>query len=330
MRILVTGAAGFIGSYIQDALIFKGHEVLSIDNLSGGFKRNFNDKAKVEVFNLCRLEEAEWAIGRFQPEVVFHCAANAREGASFFDPAKIVFANQVTAVNTMEASIKAGSLKKFIYFSSMAAYGDQEPPFVENMTMKPCDVYGIAKYSMEETLKLLADCHGFKYTIIRPHNVFGARQSIKDIYRNVIGIFMNRIMRKEYLYIYGDGQQKRQFSYIQDSLPAFLSCIDKADNDVVNIGGINTYTVEEVAFAIIKAMGYDTWPIYYTPERYKEVKFAYCNPQKSIDLLGYKENYTVEQGIQTMATWAKLIGPQEWSNEKLSIPNERIPETWRD
>lgn len=681
MRILVTGGLGFLGSYIQDALIDGGHQVLNIDNLSGGFKRNANPKAIISITDLCDKEKTQSVIMDFRPEIVFHCAANAREGASFFDPAKIIYANQVAYVNTIESSIKAGSLIKFVFFSSMAVYGAQQPPFNENMKPQPVDVYGISKYSIEEMTRVLAECHGFKYTIIRPHNCydnqtevltqdgfkyfrdlakedliatlnphinaleyhqaydwqkikysgkllhfesrsydlmvtpehkmwvksrsrrrskhrfiiasdliksktgyaeeissfadvwigedkayyiipeikdakdrsmvnkhqnghqkvipmklwcqflgwyisegsrfitkrnyvivisqykqnnpqywqeivdlvkkmgfipyitgekeirifskqlylaldvlgiakgcknknipkeiknlsteylvclykalmkgdgnikgnvyvttsqklvddfteiclkigksvtigkeirtnpnhsdcykisitnrntsqigdnrtkkvyykkvdyddyvyditvpnhiifvrrngkacwssncFGPRQSIKDKFRNCAGIFMNRIMRKEPIYIYGDGQQLRQFSYIKDSLPAYIRCIDKADGEIVNIGGLQEITVEELAYRIISEMTEaQIYPITYLPARYGEVKFAYCDPTKSVNLLGYKEEFALEHGIADMAEWAKKLGPQEWIDEKLAIPNHRIPKTW--
>ena len=329
-KIAVSGGAGFLGSHIVDSLIDKGHEVLSIDNLSGGFKRNFNKRAHCEVIDLCQKEAVEWAFKLFEPEIIYHCAANAREGASFFDPSKIVYANQVATINTLEAAIKAKSMKKWIGMSSMAVYGEQNPPFNETMTPKPCDVYGMSKYAMEEITKMLADCHGFKYTIIRPHNIFGPRQSIRDKYRNVIGIFMNRIMRKEPLYIYGDGQQLRQFSYINDSLPSYLKCLDTADNETINIGGAVEATVEHIAFIVIEAMlGDIAYPIYYLNNRYGEVKYAYCNPSKSIEMLGYQDKIGIVQGIHNMTLWAQQLGAQEWCDEDLAIPNHRIPKTWR-
>ena len=330
MRIAVTGSAGLIGSLIQDELIKQGHEVLSIDNLSGGFRRNFNDKATIEVIDLCQKGAVEWAFKKFEPEIIYHCAANAREGASFFDPAKIVMANQVATINTLEAAIKTGTLKKFLYFSSMASYGEQTPPFTEEMTLKPCDVYGVAKASMEETVKILAKCYNFNYTIIRPHNCFYERQNIRDKFRNVIGIFMNRIMRREPLYIYGDGQQKRQFSYLGDALPCFIKCLDHCNNETINIGGTMEYTIEHVAFMVIEAMMEDlAYPIVYLPARYGEVKFAYCDPTKSIKLLGYEDKIGVEEGIARMSRWAKTLGGQEWVNEPLALDSEYIPSTWR-
>jgi UDP-glucose 4-epimerase len=182
---------------------------------------------------------------------------------------------------------------------------------------------------MEESIKMLADCHDFKYTILRPHNVFGERQCIKDKYRNYIGICMNHIMRNEPIYIYGDGQQVRQFSYIKDSLPCYIKCLDSVDNETINIGGTVEADIELMAFEIIKSMLGDlTHPIIYLPNRYGEVKMAYSDPSKSIDLLGYKDEIGISKGLKNMAEWAKALGPQDWIDEDLAIPNKRIPRTW--
>lgn len=330
MKICVTGAAGFIGSHIQDALIEQGHQVLSIDNLSGGFRRNFNPKADVAVIDLTVQSALDYELQRFKPDVIYHCAANAREGASFFDPVKIVMANQVATINVLESAIKVGSMQKYIQFSSMATYGNQTPPFCETLRPAPVDVYGWAKYSMEECVKILADCHKFNYTIIRPHNVFGERQSLRDKYRNVIGIFMNRIMRREPIYIYGDGQQVRQFSYIANSVPCYITCVDQCNGEIINIGGTVDITVEQLARYVIEAMGEDqTYPVIYLRARYGEVKLAYCNPQKSIDLVGFTDTIGLQDGIRNMARWAKTLGAQDWIDEPLAIPNDWIPTTWK-
>ncbi len=328
MKCLVTGGAGFLGAHIHQALVKLGHDVMVVDDLSGGFKRNIHPKAEYFLYD---LERSKLFIEQFAPEVVYHCAANAREGASFFDPSKIVRTNEGAFADTLEGSIKGGKLRKFIFTSSMAVYGGQSPPFDEDTRPEPVDVYGWAKYSIEEMLKLLADCHGFEYTIIRPHNVFGPLQSIKDKYRNVISIFINCIMRGEPIHIYGDGFQLRQYSYIEDSLPTYIRCLDdKANDETINIGGIEEITLNKVASAVKRAMEVPNHPVEYLKDRYGEVKYAYCSHQKSIDLLGYKDSVGWEEGIKRMVAWARWLGPQEWTRERLSIPNDHIPKTWKE
>ena len=329
MKILVTGSAGFMGSHIADELCNKGHEVYGVDDLSGGNLDNVTDKQIFSEQDLCHAKQTKIYIKRLKPEIIFHLAANAREGASLYQPLSVTERNIVAYMNVLEPAIKYG-LEKMVLFSSMAIYGDQEVPFSEDMERKPVDVYGACKRYMEKVTEILSDVHEFDYTIIRPHNVMGIRQSLRDKYRNVIGIFMNRIMRKEPLYIYGDGKQTRSFSYIKDSLPCYVKCIDEANGKIINIGGIDPITVNKLAEYVCSYMGVgsDYEKIHLT-DREKEVKHAWCTYQKSVDLLGYKEDYGTEKGIEEMSVWAKEQGPQEWTDEKLELESNKMPETWK-
>jgi len=216
--------------------------------------------------------------------------------------------------------------------NSMAVYGNQRPPFNETMPRRPADIYGMNKAIMEQATEVLSEVHEFDYVIIRPHNVFGARQSLTDKFRNVVAIFMNRIMRKEPLYIYGDGEQVRAFSYIEDSLPCYIRCLDDdIKNEIINIGGMHPITINHLADLVCEAMGVPkTYPREYLPPRPLEVKEAWCSWEKSVKLLGYEEKIGYEEGIRRMAQWAKeKKGPQEWTEEKLALPSEKMPKIWR-
>lgn len=335
-RILITGAAGFMGSHIVNFLVKKGYtRIYAVDDLSGGYIENIINHIKekdimFDQIDLSKKDKTDILISTIRPDIIFHLAANAREGASFFQPLNIVERNYLAYMNVLEPAIKYG-LDKVILFSSMAVYGNQKPPFSEDMKRLPVDIYGINKSSMEHTTELLSDIHDFRYTILRPHNVFGPNQSLRDPYRNVIGIFMNRIMRKEPLYIYGDGEQKRAFSYIEDSLPCYIECMkDKTDREIINIGGKYHITVNKLAEMVCKYMNvsYDRYPIKHLPDRPNEVKFAYSTWEKSADLLGYDEEIGLEEGILRMAKWAKEKGPQEWSEEILTLWNNKAPSIW--
>lgn len=333
-KILITGAAGFIGSHVIDGLIDKGYtEIYAADDLSGGDLENLDDKFKeieFEQIDLSLKNKTDIYISHVKPDIIYHLAANAREGASFFQPLNIVERNYQAYMNILEPAIKYG-LDKMILFSSMAVYGNQQPPFSEDMKRIPVDVYGINKSAMEHTTELLSHIHDFDYVTIRPHNVFGPRQSLRDPYRNVIGIFMNRIMRKEPLYIYGDGEQNRAFSYIDDSLPCYIECMkDNVDGEIINIGGKSPISVNKLAELVCKYMNvqYSRYPIKYLPDRPNEVKLAYCSWEKSANLLGYDEKIGLEEGISRMAEWAKEKGPQEWSEERLPLWNEKAPIIW--
>jgi len=139
-KILVTGGLGFMGSWIVDKLVEKGHEVYTIDNLSGGNRENANDEATNYILDLADKKATEEVVEKVKPEVLFHLAACAREGASQFQPQKVTETNLYAYMNVLEPCIKYG-LRKTITFSSMSVYGDQKPPFDENMPRRPVDFY---------------------------------------------------------------------------------------------------------------------------------------------------------------------------------------------
>jgi len=330
MRVLVTGAAGFIGSHVTEGLLELGHEVVATDDLSGGFKRNVPAGARFEQGDLRDPEAAEGVVADSAPDLLCHLAANAREGASQFQPRDVCARNLMAYVNVLVPAVRRG-LKKVVLYSSMAVYGEQTPPFSEEMPRQPVDVYGINKASMEGITEVLAEVHEFEYTILRPHNVFGERQSLRDSYRNVVAIFMNRIMQGEPLYIYGDGEQRRAFSYIGDSLPALLRACElgaRLNGQIVNVGGKEDISVNELAGLV--AAEFEVEPkLTYLPDRPREVKRAYSTWQKSEALLGYEEPYGLREGVRRMAQWARELGPQPWSEDTLELPSKKAPVIWQ-
>ena len=329
MKILVTGSAGLIGSWIADELTKLGHEVIGIDNLSGGYLRNTTN----HKFHICDLRDkfvTEAIVTSFKPEIVYHCAASAREIGSMFEPLKSTEDNYYSYMNLLNACIK-NKFKKMILFSTMATYGAQKPPFSEDMECKPEDIYAINKTAMEWSTKCLSDLHNFKWTIVKPHNVFGVRQAF-DLYRNVFSIWMNRIMRGEkQIYIFGDGQQKRAFSFINFSLPCYIKCLDDSTNSqIYNIGGMKEITLSEAAELTIIAMDVGGKVcIEHLPPRPKEVKLAYSTYDKSVNELGYKEDRELLECLKDMAIWVKSLGAQEWLAQPLELENENTPTIWR-
>lgn len=342
-KILVTGAAGFMGSWISHKLVEKGYFVYGIDDLSGGSIENIKDlkngKNNFEFHNLDLSDTGnDFGIGntvketieRIKPQIVYHLAANAREGASFFQPLEIVKRNLLGYTNVLEGAIKGGELDKVILFSSMAVYGNGIAPFNEEDKREPVDIYGINKASMEHMTEILSNVHNFRYTILRPHNVFGEHQCLCDVYRNVIGIWMNKIMKGEDIYIYGDGRQKRAFSYIGDSIDCYIRAMDsECDSEIINIGGSVPITINTLSEIVTRYMDVQGYPIKYLSDRYGEIKDAWCTVDKSRRLLGYKEDIGFDKGIERMAKWAKKRGNQEWKCEKLSLWNEKAPEWWK-
>lgn len=334
-RVLVTGGCGFMGRWIAKSLIEKGYQVYVIDDLSGSERSNIEDfEDDLAGFYEVDLSESYWTrntIKDIKPEIVFHTAASAREGASFFDPVKMCKTNYVAYMNTLESSIKVGSLDKMVMFSSMAVYGIQPPPFDERMHRKPADIYAINKVAMEHSTEILSEAHDFRYSILRPHNVMGEFQSMKDKYRNVIMIMANRILRNEPILIFGDGEQVRAFSYIQDSLQCYINAMDeKCDGEIINIGGKIPIAINKLADIVKKYMEVDeNYPTEHLQDRYGEVRVAYTSYEKSEKLLGYKENVGYEEGIKRTVEWAKEKGAQEWTSDKLALFNSKAPDWWR-
>lgn len=324
MKIAVTGAAGFIGSWVAEALASRGHDVLGIDDMSGGDN-------PVPGLVRCDLRDrgaTGGVITGFCPDVLAHLAANAREGASQFQPWEVATRNLAAYASVLEASIAAG-VRRVVLFSSMAVYGRQRPPVDESVLPAPVDVYGTCKAAMERMTEILSSVHGFRWVVLRPHNVFGERQRMSDRYRNVVAIFMNRIMRGEPLYVYGDGEQRRAFSYISDSLPCYVRAVedDSLHAEAINVGSAGEITVNRLAEQVMGAMGRRA-EVVHIPDRPLEVKDAWCSTEKSVRLLGYREETGLKRGLARMASWAVARGPQEWSAERLALVNESTPRTW--
>jgi UDP-glucose 4-epimerase len=332
MKILVTGSAGFMGSHLVDYLIKEGHQVWGIDNLSIGKKFNVSKEAEANFAQVDLRDKAQTAavVAAIQPEICYHLAAWAHEGLSQFMPELITENNYNAFLNLIVPLINVGC-KRVVVTSSMSVYGDQPVPFSEEMPTHPVDVYAVAKTSMEETIAILADVHGFDYTILRPHNVYGPRQAIWDPYRNVAGIFINRLLKNQSPIIYGDGLQTRAFSYIDDVTPyiAKAGFIDEAKSEIINIGPTQEYTVKYLAETVLKAFD-SKLPLQHVPDRPREVKEAYCTADKAKKILGYETTTALEEGIKKMVDWARTIGPQQFQYlEHLELSGDKIPDTWK-
>ena len=329
MRILVTGVAGFMASHLAEYLANEGHEVYGIDNESIGLRSNVPTNIKYAKIDMRRASDMESLIEECKPELVYHLACWAHEGLSQFMPRLITENNYNAFLNLIIPCINNG-MKRIVVCSSMSVYGAQKPPFSEKMKKRPEDIYAIAKASMEDATEVLADVHGFDYTIIRPHNVYGPKQMLHDPYRNVVGIFINRLLNNKAPIIYGDGTQTRAFSYIDDVTPylALAGFEDKVRGQAINIGPTEEFTLNHLAEVVLKACASSLAPTYF-PDRPREVKHAFCTNDKAQRLLGYKTSVTLAEGVERMVAWAKPQGPQEFKYlDELELTGKNIPETW--
>ena len=328
MAILVTGAAGFIGSHIAERLIQRGHEVVGLDDLSGGFTDNvpkgtvFVQGTVLDTALLSRLF-AEHRITH-----VFHLAAYAAEGLSHFIRTFNYTNNVVGSMNVLNESVKA-EVRCFVFTSSIAVYGAAQTPMRESLRPEPEDPYGIAKYAVELDLQAARHMFGIDSIVFRPHNVYGERQHIGDRYRNVIGIFMNQLMRDEPMSIFGDGTQTRAFSYIGDVAPLIADAIDvpAAYNQIFNVGADESTTVSELAVLVAKAMGREPHIRHLEPR--KEVLHAVADHSRVAEVFGYRAGWTLDRGLKQMAEWALGVGPREPSRRADVEVERNLPQSWR-
>jgi UDP-glucose 4-epimerase len=306
MKILVTGCAGLLGSNYCRHLIDHGHEVLGVDDLSGGYK-DYVPTAENFRFVELDLENTQGVSKVFSdhnPDVCFHFAAYAAEGLSPFVRNYNYRNNLVCSANVINECINHES--KLVFTSSMAVYGDQSPPFTEELKPKPIDPYGIAKYGVEMDLELAHQQFGLEYNIVRPHNVVGKYQNIWDRYRNVIGIFIRRTLNDQPMIVYGDGEQTRAFSDIQYYMNPFDILLKNHNTETFNIGADKYYTLNQVAQTVQKIgnkHGHKV-DIIHAEERH-EAKHAYCDHTKAKDLLNFVDETNLEELIEDMFLWAK-------------------------
>lgn len=324
MKVLVTGQSGLIGSHLVDLLIKHGHEVYGISRTN----RNENPKCHNYCLDLNDTVKAKTIIESIAPEVVFALAANAAQGKSFFSPIDTTTNNINVFFNTLVPSIRAGSLKRVIFTSSAAIYGSIKNIFKESDTPAPQDIYGISKLMIEDSLKNMSPVHGFEYVIIRPHNVFGPRQIMDDPYRNVVTLFMNHILRGEPYSIYGDGEMRRCFSYVEDVVDIiYRSGFEEVAGMTFNVGSDLDWSLNQLSDAIQKISGQIVAPVY-LPDRVQEVHAAILNHDLIKKTFGYKDT-SLNEAIKKTWKWAKKQGPQEYVYTELELPNKLVPENWK-
>jgi UDP-glucose 4-epimerase len=327
-RIFISGVAGFLGSHLADAFLADGHEVIGVDNMIGGYLDNVPSGVEFYQYDcndFGRLKEHMKGV-----DIVYHCAATAYEGLSVFSP-HMITQNIVTATTSTVAAAIANGVKRFVLCSSMARYGTNKVPFTEDMTPNPQDPYGIGKYTSELMLRNLAEVHGMEWVIAVPHNIVGPRQKYDDPYRNVASIFINMMLQGRQPYIYGDGNQKRCFSFISDDVaPLKQMALDpKCVGQIINIGPDDEFvTINELAELTAKLLGFKL-EITYTRGRPQEVLLANCSADKARRLLGYNPKIKLEDGMRAMIDWIRSRGVRPFKYHlELEIINEKTPDTW--
>jgi len=327
-KILVTGVAGFLGSHLAEKLSSLNHDVIGIDNLTGGYEDNIPKNIKFYNFDCCDLEKMNSVMEKV--DIVYHCAATAHEGLSVFSPYEITKNNYLASVSVFSAAISK-KVKRIIFCSSMARYGGQSIPFNEEMKPKPIDPYGISKVASENVLINLCELNKIEWVIAVPHNIIGPRQKYDDPFRNVVSIMLNRILQNKAPIIYGDGEQKRCFSYIEDCLSCLIPMLDQKNlnKQIINIGPDEEFvTINKIAEICSNLTGSNLKPIY-KKDRPQEVKHATCSADKARKLLNYKTKTDLKTGILNTLNYIKKRGSKPFNYYlNLEITNELTPESW--
>jgi len=330
MKVLITGVAGFLGSHLSQKLSELGHQIIGIDNMMGGYEDNIPKNIKFFNIDCCDLAKMNRVMDKV--DVVFHCAATAHEGLSVFSPYEISKNNFLASVSVFSAAI-SHKVKRIIFCSSMARYGDQQTPFSEDMNPKPVDPYAISKVASEDILKNLCELNNIEWVIAVPHNIIGPRQKYDDPYRNVVSIMINRILQNKSPIIYGDGNQKRCFSYIDDCITCLIPMLDQKNlnKQIINIGPDEEFvTINKVSEICSNITGSNLKPIY-KKDRPREVKHASCSADKARKLLNYKTKTNLYNGILETFNYIKKRGSKPFKYHiNLEIKNKLTPETWLD
>ena len=331
MHIFITGIAGFLGSNLADYYLKKNFKVSGCDNLIGGSLENI-DRNKINFFKAdCENFELMKKITK-NVDILCHAAAYAHEGLSSFSPVLISRNNLVGSVSVFTAGV-VNKIKRIVYCSSMARYGNIKIPFREDDQLNPVDPYGVSKVAAENILKILSNTHNFEYNIAVPHNIIGPKQKYNDPFRNVVSIMINMMLQKRSPIIYGDGKQKRTFSDIDDC----LYCLDKLLTDsnvisqVVNIGpDEESISINELYSLLSNKLKFNLKP-QYTKERPNEVKIATCSSDKARKILGYNTNVSLDESLDKIIDYIKKKGPKKFQyNYPLEINNESTPLAWKE
>ena len=328
-RVLVTGAAGFMGSHLVDQCLKMESHVVAVDNLSGGFRENIPSGAIFVEGDLCSVDFVNLLWERHGPfDYVYHLAAYAAEGLSHFIRHFNYENNLLASINLINASINY-EVKCFVFTSSIAVYGSNQLPMTESLIPRPEDPYGISKFSVELDLASAKELFDLDYIIFRPHNVYGERQNLSDKYRNVIGIFIRQCLDGQPLTIFGDGKQTRAFSHIDDVAPiiARSPLTRGAYGQVFNIGADEPHTVltiaEEVSRALEKELRVEHL------EARNEVVDAFADHTKLRSIFGITNTVPISTGIERMAKWAKLQ-PRSFPTDFYNIEvKKNLPRIWR-
>jgi UDP-glucose 4-epimerase len=317
-----------MGAHLVRELLERGDEVTALDDLSGGFEANVPRDARFVQASIVDAAEIDRLFASARFDRVYHLAAYAAEGLSHFIKRFNYTNNVLGSVTLINAAVNHG-VDCFVFTSSIAVYGSEQAPMSEATVPMPEDSYGIAKRAVELELQCSKEMFDLDYVIFRPHNVYGELQNIGDRYRNVLGIFINQIMRGKPLSVFGDGSQTRAFSYVSDVVSpiALAPETDGARGEIFNVGADQAWSVEELALLICEEMGVPDHPIVHHDAR-REVAHAFSEHEKLARAFGAQDPMPLPEGIRRMCRWAREQGPQPTTSFDGIEIAKNLPPSW--
>jgi UDP-glucose 4-epimerase len=305
MKVLVTGGAGFIGSHIVDKLIEQGEEVVIIDNLSTGNIMNVNSKAVFYNEDICNKNGIDEIFKRELPQYVIHMAAQIDVQLSINNPSRDAMTNIIGSINILEGC-RDYKIKKIIYASSAAAYGNPDYiPVDINHRIDPISFYGISKHVPTYYIKVFSELYGIKYTVLRYSNVYGVRQDPKGE-GGVISIFVDKFLKNERPFIFGDGGHTRDFIYVDDIANANIKALTHGDNEIFNVSINEVISLTGLVEMFERISGKKLDPIY-SAERKGDIRHSQLENKETIEKLCWEPNYTLEQGLKKTYEYYEFI-----------------------
>ncbi|MFX1325880.1 MAG: SDR family NAD(P)-dependent oxidoreductase [Promethearchaeota archaeon] len=305
-NVLVTGAAGFIGSNLSHKLVDLGANVIGIDNLYNGRIENLDEISENKSFKFIKgdIRDLNFLLDVFKDiDIVYHKAAFTSVPQSVLMPETCNNININGTLNILNAA-RIRDIDKIIYASSSAVYGDTPTfPKTENMIKLPISPYGVSKLACEGYMQVYHHVYGLKTISLRYFNVYGPRQ-IDSPYSGVIAIWLGRILEDRELIIFGDGEQSRDFTYIKDIIKAnLLAAEHDVSGEIINLGAGAPITITNLAKLMLKLTNKENLKIFYTDIRPGDIVHSFADISKAKEMLNFQPQFNQEEGLKDYLIW---------------------------